>query len=425
MFLKENVLLAIAGLKSNKVRSLLTMLGIIIGIGSVIAIVSIGNALTANVSDTMAGLGANNIRVSVVQAQNEGDMAAMRGNLNVDRVDDSDLISMEQIQKFREKYGDQIADISLTESVGSAKVKDGRLYANVGITGVSAGYRAINNVKLIKGRFLSDRDTEQMRRVAVVSDKMVSNLFKNGTDPLGKEINVYEADGVNAYLIIGVYQYEESAMTLAVGTQSEKDVSTPLYIPVTLAKIDAQNQNYQNFTIKTKPDVDTSAFTKLTDRYFTKLYQNNDRYQCSVINMESILSSATSMLNNVSIAIAAIAAIALLVGGIGVMNIMLVSVTERTREIGTRKALGARSSYIRVQFIVESIIICVIGGIIGILFGIGLAAIGVHLLKATLVISAPIIFISVGFSMLIGVFFGYYPANKAAALDPIEALRYE
>lgn len=425
MFLKENILLAIAGLKSNKVRSLLTMLGIIIGIGSVIAIVSIGNALTASVSDTMSSLGANNIRVSVVQAQEDTGVAAMRGNLKVDQVDDNDLISMEQIQKFQEKYSDQIADISLTENVGSAKVKDGRLYANVSITGASAGYFPINNVTLKKGRFLNDRDVDQLRKVAVVSDKMVSNLFKSGEDPLGKEINVYENDEVSTYLIIGVYQYEESAMTLATGTQSEKDISTPLYIPVTVAKVGAQNQNYQSFSVKTKSDVDTASFTKLTDKYFTNLYQNNERYKCSVINMESMLSSATTMLNNVSIAVAAIAAIALLVGGIGVMNIMLVSVTERTREIGTRKALGARSSYIRVQFIVESIIICVIGGIIGILLGIGLAAIGVHLLKATLVISVPIIFISVGFSMLIGIFFGYYPANKAASLDPIEALRYE
>ncbi len=425
MFLKENIFLAIAGLKSNKVRALLTMLGIIIGIGSVIAIVSIGNAMTSTVTDTMSSMGANNIRVSVSEKESESGMEAMRPNAAVAKIDDNDLISMESINAFQQKYADQIEDISLTENGGEGKAKNGRLYANVSISGVSAGYRSINDVKLVKGRFLNDRDVDQTRKVAVVSDKLVTNMFKSGADPLGQEINIYKEDEVSTYLIIGVYKYEQSAMTMVGGTTSDKDISTALYIPVTVAKENADNQNFQNFTVKTKPDVDAAVFTKTTDKYFSKLYVNNNTYKSSVINMESMLSSATSMLNTISIAIAAIAAIALLVGGIGVMNIMLVSVTERTREIGTRKALGARSGFIKIQFIVESIIICVIGGIIGILFGISLAAVGVRLLGASLTISVPVIFISVGFSMLIGVFFGYYPANKAARMDPIEALRYE
>ncbi len=425
MFLKENILLAIAGLKSNKVRALLTMLGIIIGIGSVIAIVSIGDAMTSTVTDTMSSLGANNIRVSVSETETENTMMPLRANAKAAKIDDRDLISMDSINAFQQKYADQIADISLSEAGGEGKAKNGRLYANVSISGVNEGYRSINDVKLVKGRFLNSTDVDRLRKVAVVSDKLVSNMFKNGADPLGQEINIYEEDEVSTYLIIGVYKYEQSAMTLGGGTTSDKDISTALYIPVTVAKETADNQNFQTFTVKTNPSVDAASFTKTTDKYFSKLYTNNERYKCTVINMESMLSSATSMLNTISIAIAAIAAIALLVGGIGVMNIMLVSVTERTREIGTRKALGARSGFIKVQFIVESIIICVIGGIIGILFGISLAAVGVRLLGATLTISVPVILISVGFSMLIGVFFGYYPANKAARMDPIEALRYE
>ncbi len=424
MFLKENIFLAVAGLKSNKVRALLTMLGIIIGIGSVIAIVSIGNALTASVTDTMSTLGANNIQVYVTERESENAMMGARQS-TATKIDDNDLLSVDTINAFQQMYSDQIADISLSESGGSGKAKDGRLYANVNIAGVNAGYRSINDIKLAKGRFLNDKDVDQMRKVAVVSDKLVTNMFKGNVDPLGKEINVYEDDVVSTYLIIGVYKYEQTAMTIGSGTTADKDISTALYIPVTLAKENADNQNYKNFSIKTKPTVSAATFTSITEKYFKKVYANNDKYQCSVINMESMLSSATSMLNTISIAIAAIAAIALLVGGIGVMNIMLVSVTERTREIGTRKALGARSSFIKMQFIVESIIICVIGGIIGILFGILLAAIGVHLLGATLTISIPVIIISVGFSMLIGIFFGYYPANKAAKMDPIEALRYE
>ncbi|MDD2554008.1 MAG: FtsX-like permease family protein, partial [Desulfotomaculaceae bacterium] len=160
-------------------------------------------------------------------------------------------------------------------------------------------------------------------------------------------------------------------------------------------------------------------------KYFAKMYENNTKWDAGVMNMESAISTMTSMLDTVSLAVAVIAAISLLVGGIGVMNIMLVSVTERTREIGTRKALGARNSYIKLQFIVESVIICVIGGFVGIIFGLLLGSLGASLLGYPATASTGIILLSVSITMLIGVFFGYYPANKAAKLDPIEALRYE
>jgi len=169
----------------------------------------------------------------------------------------------------------------------------------------------------------------------------------------------------------------------------------------------------------------SDVFSKRLQTYFDRLYKDNTKYKCSIYNEENMLSKVSSTLNVISIAIAAIAAIALLVGGIGVMNIMLVSVTERTREIGTRKALGARSGYIKMQFLVESVIICVMGGIIGVIVGLLLAWGGTSLMHAEFTVSVPVIFISVGFSMLIGIFFGYYPAKKAAGLDPIEALRYE
>ena len=160
-------------------------------------------------------------------------------------------------------------------------------------------------------------------------------------------------------------------------------------------------------------------------KYTEKLYKNNKNWDIEVANLKNEAQSITSVLDKISMGISVIAAIALLVGGIGVMNIMLVSVTERTREIGTRKALGARSIHIKMQFITESVIICTIGGTIGIILGIGMGIIACLVLKSPISISIPTILISFTFSMAIGVFFGYYPAKKAASLDPIEALRYE
>ncbi|QAT48812.1 FtsX-like permease family protein [Caproiciproducens sp. NJN-50] len=424
MFLKENIVLAIAGLKSNKMRAFLTMLGIIIGIGSVIAIVSIGDAVTNNVSDTMAGLGANNIYVYVAPNDNDSIYGQMSGSGSSDKIDDSDLLTMDQINQVQKKFSNEISEIAVYDTdVGAGKVQDGHQYANVTVYGVNPGFGTVENVDVQKGRFLQDRDIDGSRRVAVVSDKLASNMFGSGTDPLGKKINVDTDNGVDSYTIVGVYKYVQQGMG-GMGV-ADKDIRTTMYIPVTVAKETSENQNYSDFEIKLKNVNDTHAFTDRIKTYMQHLYANNSKYTCTAYNMENMLSSVTSMMNTISIAIAAIAAIALVVGGIGVMNIMLVSVTERTREIGTRKALGARSSYIRMQFITESVIICVIGGIIGIITGIGLAAVGVALLKMKLVISIPIIFISVGFSMLIGVFFGYYPAKKASQLDPIEALRYE
>ena len=421
MFLKENILLAVSGLKSNKMRSFLTMLGIIIGIGSVIAIVSIGDAVTQSVTDTMAGLGAGNISVYVTlkEAKNTDYNISVGG----DNMEESDLISPEQISAFQKRFSNDISAISYEESLGSGKAEDGRRYANVTIDGVSTGYDTVNSVKLLKGRFFQDKDIEGNHRVAVVSDRLVSNLFPGQTDPLGKTINISETNGKETYTIIGVYHYEQTGM--GAGAAASEDVRTDLYIPVSVAKEQAVYQNYLYFSVKTKSTTDAKALADKIQTYFSKIYENNTTYTCESYNRESVMSSVTSILSTISIAVAAIAAIALLVGGIGVMNIMLVSVTERTREIGTRKALGARSSYIRVQFIVESVIICLIGGIIGIAAGILLAAIGVKLIGMKLVISVPVIFFSVGFSMLIGVFFGYYPAKKASALDPIDALRYE
>ena len=423
MNLLENIRLALSGLRSSKMRSLLTMLGIIIGISSVIAIVTLGNSLTSSITDTMSSFGVNNVQVYVMEREAENDYYT--------EIEDEDLMTLEMIENLKAAYPYEIASISLEESAGSGKARDGRLYANVNILGTNPDYGNANNVDMLEGRYIIDRDVNGQKNVAVVSDKFVQNMFGANVDladALEQEVKIYTNDEIRTYVIVGVYKYEPlQIMGMSFGrSRAEQDVYTEMYIPVSTAKkINGSSEMYFYFIAVVDADYSKSEAVDMIMNFFERYYPEDSKYMVNAVSLESMLEQMTTMLATVQIAVAAIAAISLLVGGIGVMNIMLVSVTERTREIGTRKALGARSSAIRVQFVVEAMIICLIGGIIGIICGIALGTLGAMLLQSPAQPSIAAIIIAVAFSMGIGVFFGYYPASKAAKLDPIEALRYE
>lgn len=498
MFIKENIMLAIAGLKANKMRALLTMLGIIIGIASVIGVVSVGNAMTSSLTSSMASMGATNITVNVqergttsttgtsnntrnstggsqngsggsqartgqqgnngTQARNGqqgggvpsagapgggapgggmpagGAIRAAQGRApsagfsggrqgkSSSSTKDTDLMTMEQINELQDNFSSEIDSISISENGDSGKVKNDTTYANISTVGTNIGYKDVKNIELAEGRYLLQNDIDGGKNVAVVSDKLASKIFGENVDPINQNIKVYTSKAIYTYTIVGVYKYKAAGGSR---TTSDDNLTTDIYVPITVTKKTATNKNYQTFQIKAKDGVDVSTFTNEVSDYLSKLYVKNPKFLASASNMESMLESMTSMMTTVALAISAIAGISLVVGGIGVMNIMLVSVTERTREIGTRKALGAKSGHIQMQFIVESIIICSIGGILGILLGLGAGAIGSKMMGYSTTVSPLVILISFSFSMFIGVFFGYYPAKKAAELDPIEALRYE
>ena len=410
----ENVRMALTSLWSNKMRAVLTMLGIIIGIGSVIGIMTIGDSLTGYMNSSMQDFGVSNITVSLAskktQAQGMAQPAA------------KDLLTDEILADLCAQYPADISAVSISEAVGSGKAKNGRKYANFSLSGVNEDFFTANSVTLTEGRMLSERDNTGFKKVVMVSDKFAANLYGQES-AVGKQINLKVNNVTLAATIVGVYEYEVSALNFSMAPDADK--VTKVYIPLSTALKVTGNKGYSNVTLITAGGVDATAFATQAQTFLNRYYARNENYETSAFSMESMVNTFTSMMSTVSIAIAAIAAISLLVGGIGVMNIMLVSITERTREIGTRMALGATESAIMVQFIVEAVIICLLGGVIGIITGVGLGYLGAALLGFPAAPSVFSMILAIGFSMAVGVFFGYYPAKKAAHMDPIEALRYE
>lgn len=429
MLIWENILLALSGLRANKMRAFLTMLGIIIGIGSVITIMTLGESVTDSFTSSMQSLGANNVTITLQQKQDDEDadstgMAFMAMSSH-STPQDKDYITDEMITALRESYGDELLGISISESAGQGRAEDGRLYANVTVTGVNADYFLSNDLEILSGRMLTDKELDGDRRVALVSDKLVNNMFAGDNEAaIGSTIEVTAGDSFYTYTISGVYEYTMSIYNMQLG--AEKDIRTDMYIPLGAARTATHSTaGYSSITAITAPGVDSTRFASRIERFFNAYYRNNRDYEVTAFSMESMVSEFTSVLGTIETAISVIAGISLLVGGIGVMNIMLVSITERTREIGTCKALGATNGSIRLQFIIEAVIICLIGGALGVALGVTAGSVASKALGFPASASIKSIVIALAFSMSIGVFFGYYPANKAANMDPINALRYE
>jgi putative ABC transport system permease protein len=401
----ESIKIALDGLKANKLRAILTMLGIIIGVAAVIAMVSIGMGVRSKVESSIAGLGSNLLIVTPGTGPNSGAKQAAGSGITLTGKD-ADAI-------MREVSGVNLVAPSVSRQY---QVIFGNQNWTTSIQGSTPEIAGVKSFTLESGAFFTNQDVEARARVAVLGKTVADNLF-GGMNAVGQSIRINKAP----FRVIGVLESKGQSS----GGMDQDDT---VIIPLTTAQerllgiTYVQNINVQAASTDVIDQVQADITALMRTRHHIAANAADD---FTVRNLVAVMATAGEATNTITLLLANIAAISLLVGGIGIMNIMLVSVTERTREIGIRKALGARFRHILLQFMIEAVVIGVTGGIIGILFGIGAAAAISAVAGWQTVVSLPAIVLAFLFSVLVGLFFGLYPARKAALLDPIEALRYE
>ncbi len=402
----ESVLIALEGLRTNKLRSALTMLGIIIGVGAVIAMVSVGLGVQQKVQNSIAGLGSNLLIVMPGANSPSGGVRLAAGSNITLTKQDAQAIA-------REISGVNYVAPSVSQQF---QVIYGNQNWKTNVQGTTQDFLQIRNFTVDTGAFFSTSDENTRARVAVLGQTVATNLF-GGASPLGQTLRI----GTAPFRVIGVLAAKgQSSMG-----QDQDDI---ILVPLTTAQDRLLGQAYlNNISIQVENDkimdkVQADITSLLRARHRLAANVEND---FSVRNLTALMTTMQETTGTITLFLGAVAAISLVVGGIGIMNIMLVSVTERTREIGIRKALGATYRNILLQFIIEAIAIGVTGGLIGITLGVAGARLISLLAGWNTVVSGMAILAAFGVSVFIGLFFGIYPARKAALLDPIEALRYE
>ena len=398
---------AFRALVRNKMRAALTMLGIIIGVSAVIAMVSIGQGASASVQAQIESIGTNLLFVSA-GAQNVGGVRSGTGDSGTNTLTVEDLDAVKR----------EVPSVSMVTPAVNARSQlvAGNANWNTSVQGVSEQYPDIRKWTVQSGAFFTDADVRTAARVIVVGQTIGDNLFA-GMDPVGQTVRVMNLP----FRVVGV-------MARKGQDQQGRDQDDIAFAPYTTVqkKVLGSPRVQIAYVSAISQDATYTAQTQITDllrqRHKLSASEGDD---FTVRNMTDIADAANATSQTMTILLACIAGVSLMVGGIGIMNIMLVSVTERTREIGIRMAIGARSSAVRSQFLIESIVLSLTGGMIGIVLGVIVSLAIPKMLGWPTLVSTMAIIGSVLFSAAVGIFFGYYPARKAAALDPIEALRYE